>query len=103
MLKINIAGSHDFRRAFEEYLRKLAVSAGPALEFLRKGLQLTPADPELLFKAALVYNQFGDVPQALSWLEKAVSEGFSQTTVRDTPNFDHLRSDPRFQELLRPK
>jgi hypothetical protein len=28
VLKINIAGSHDFRRAFEEYLRKLAVSAG---------------------------------------------------------------------------
>jgi serine/threonine protein kinase/Flp pilus assembly protein TadD len=75
----------------------------PALESLRKGLQLTPADPELLFKAALVYNQFDDVPQALSWLEKALSVGFSQTTVRDTPNFDHLRSDPHFQELLRPK
>ena len=28
VLKVNIAGSHDFRRAFEEYLRKLAVSAG---------------------------------------------------------------------------
>jgi serine/threonine protein kinase/tetratricopeptide (TPR) repeat protein len=74
-----------------------------ALESLRKGLQLTPADPELLFRAALVYNQFGDVPEALSWLGKAMSEGFSQTTVRDTPNFDHLRSDPSFQELLRPK
>jgi hypothetical protein len=28
VLKINIAGSQDFRRAFEEYLRKLARSAG---------------------------------------------------------------------------
>ncbi len=73
----------------------------PALESLRKGLELTPADPEMLFKAALVYSQFGDVSRALTWLEKTLSVGFSRTTVRDTPDFDHVRTDPRFQELLR--
>ena len=57
----------------------------------------------MAFKAALIYTQFGDTPQALSWLEKALSEGYSPITVRDTPNFDHLRTDPRFQELLRAK
>jgi tetratricopeptide (TPR) repeat protein len=74
-----------------------------ALESLRKGLDLTPADPEMLFKAALLYNHFGDAPQALIWLGKALAKGFSPTTVRDTPDFDQLHADPQFQELLRPK
>lgn len=75
----------------------------PALKALRRGLQLAPQDPEMLFKAALVYNHFGDFTEALTWLEKAVSEGFSRTTVRDTPDFDPLRTDPHFQELLQAK
>jgi serine/threonine-protein kinase len=72
-----------------------------ALASLQEGLKLSPADPEMLFKAALVHNQFGNMPQTLNWLEKALSVGFSPTTVRDTPNFDHLHNDPRFQKLLR--
>jgi len=74
-----------------------------ALESLRKGLQLTPADPEMLFKAALVYNHFGDVPQTLIWLKRTLAQGFSPTTVRDTPDFDQLHANPQFQELLRLK
>jgi hypothetical protein len=74
-----------------------------ALESLRKGLELTPADPEMLFKAALLYNHFGDVPQSLIWLKKTLANGFSPTTVRDTPDFDQLHANPQFQELLRPK
>ncbi len=71
-----------------------------ALVSLQEGLRLAPADPELLFKAALVYNQFGDTSQVLTWLEKAISAGFSRSTVWDTRNFDHLREDLRFQKLL---
>ncbi len=74
-----------------------------ALDSLQKGLQISPADPGLAFKAALIYNHFGDTPEAFSWLEKALSEGFSAITVRDTPDFDYLHTDPRFQELFRAK
>jgi Flp pilus assembly protein TadD len=38
----------------------------PALKALRRGLQLAPQDPEMLFKAALVYNHFGDFTEALT-------------------------------------
>ena len=59
--------------------------------------------PDTPFKAALVYNQFGEANEALRWLEKAVAAGESSTIVGDTPNFDGLRSDLRFQKLLQPE
>jgi tetratricopeptide (TPR) repeat protein/predicted Ser/Thr protein kinase len=71
-----------------------------ALESLQGALRLTPDDPETRFKAALIYNHFGDVPETLSWLEKATAVGFSRTMIRDTPDFDGLRNNDRFQKLL---
>jgi len=74
-----------------------------ALEALQRALRLTPNDPEIRFKAALIYNHFGDLPETLSWLEKANSVGFSRTTIRDTPDFDDLRNDPGFKKLISEK
>jgi serine/threonine-protein kinase len=74
-----------------------------AMEYLQQGLQLEPGDPEMRFKAALVYNQFGQTKQALHWLEEAVAAGYSRTVIRDTPNFAAWRSNPNFEELLRTK
>jgi eukaryotic-like serine/threonine-protein kinase len=73
----------------------------PALDFLEQGLKLAPQDSEMRFKAALIYNQFGDTAQALAWLSKALAGGFSSTIVRDTPNFDILRSNARFEALFK--
>lgn len=75
----------------------------PALDYLQAGLKLTPQDSEMRFKAALVYNQFADTGRTLTWLKNALASGLSMAAVRDTPNFDSLRSDPRFQRLLEPK
>ncbi len=74
-----------------------------ALSTARQALSLAPNDSELLFNVALVYIRLGDRNQALAWLEKARAAGFSLTFLRDTPNFDSLRSNPRFQRLLEKK
>jgi len=51
---------------------------------------------------ALLLAGLGEKDQALSYLEKAYEDrDYLLTTLRDEPRFDPLRSDPRFQDLLR--
>ena len=75
----------------------------PALGALRRGLQIAPDDPFLLFNAGLVYTQLGQPDVAVEWLEKSVAAGYSPSRVRDSPDFEALRSKPQFQALLGPK
>jgi len=74
---------------------------GLALSYLKRAQEVDPKDPEIRFKAALIHNQFKETEQALEWLEKAAQAGYSITTIRDVPNFDHLWAYGRFQDLLR--
>jgi serine/threonine-protein kinase len=78
----------------------LAGEKESALTTIQQALTLAPGDPDLRFRATLVYNQLGQADRALSWLEKALAAGFSPTMVRDTPFLDNLHSSKRFQELL---
>jgi hypothetical protein len=53
---------------------------------------------------ARIYAALGDKDKAFAWLEKAyedrsMASGFG--TIKTNPAYDPLRSDPRFQDLLR--
>jgi eukaryotic-like serine/threonine-protein kinase len=74
-----------------------------ALQSLQQGLKYAPNDPELRFKAALVYNQLGDINSTVAWLEKALAVRYSPSRIRDTPNFAPLQTNPRFQKLVEAK
>lgn len=73
-----------------------------ALENLNRALKLNPQNPGLLFNAAITYQQLGETQQTLDALEKAVATGVSAAAIRDTPNFDGLRANPRYLRLARP-
>lgn len=47
------------------------------------------------------YIGMGNKEQAFIWLEKAYSQHANLTTLKVDPIYDPLRSDPRFQDLLR--
>jgi tetratricopeptide (TPR) repeat protein len=49
---------------------------------------------------ATVYAALGDSDQAMTWLEKGYEERFNPGVLL-RPGFDPLRSDPRFQTLVR--
>jgi TolB-like protein/DNA-binding winged helix-turn-helix (wHTH) protein/Flp pilus assembly protein TadD len=49
---------------------------------------------------AVIYASLGDRDQAMNWLEKGYEERFNPGVLL-RPGFDPLRSDPRFQDLVR--
>jgi TolB-like protein/Flp pilus assembly protein TadD len=52
-------------------------------------------------ETAGVYARLGDKDQALAWLEKAYDAHLHMEWLKVDPQWDNLRSDPRFQDLLR--
>jgi tetratricopeptide (TPR) repeat protein len=72
-----------------------------ALTAIEKAQKLSPEDPEVLFNAALVYNQLGDEHRAKLLLGKSLRAGYSPTEIRDTPSLDNLRSDSEFQKIIK--
>ena len=71
-----------------------------AITYEQRALELAPKDAEVSFRAALVYNHFGDTATTLSFLERAIAAGYPAAAIRDTPDFDPLRDNPRVQALL---
>jgi TolB-like protein/DNA-binding winged helix-turn-helix (wHTH) protein/Tfp pilus assembly protein PilF len=49
---------------------------------------------------AMIYASLGDTGQAMTWLDKGYEERFNPGVLL-RPGFDPLRSDPRFQSLVR--
>jgi TolB-like protein/DNA-binding winged helix-turn-helix (wHTH) protein/Flp pilus assembly protein TadD len=60
------------------------------------------ANPNYSYSAeiAMIYASLGDKDHAMTWLQKGFDERFNPGVLM-RPGFDPLRSDPRFQELLR--
>lgn len=61
-----------------------------------------PDDDAIGYNVACLYSQLGEVDAAIARLEKILTDGrFGQRVwVEQDPDFDPLRSDPRFQALL---
>jgi hypothetical protein len=53
------------------------------------------------YSIAIIYAGLNDKDQAFEWLDKAYEErSFSMTLLKAEAVLDHLRSDPRFKDLL---
>jgi hypothetical protein len=50
---------------------------------------------------AIDYADFGDEDKAFEWLERAYRDRAGLQWIKVDPGLDSLRSDPRFDDLLR--
>jgi TolB-like protein/DNA-binding winged helix-turn-helix (wHTH) protein/Flp pilus assembly protein TadD len=66
-----------------------------------RDLQLRPGEKSYAYSIAVAYLGIGDNEKAITWLQKSYTERTITTALRVDPTFDPLRSDPRFQQLLR--
>jgi tetratricopeptide (TPR) repeat protein len=55
---------------------------------------------DLLFGVADTFERLGERELALGWLGRALEAGLPPSTVERYPDFDALRADPRYQELV---
>jgi len=73
-----------------------------AQEVLKGLLERSKKEYVSPYEIAVIYAGLGDKDRAFEWLEKAYEERSSQLVYfRADPRIWSLRSDPRFQELLR--
>ena len=71
-----------------------------AFSYLERALTLAPADGEVLFRAAVVYNHFNQTDQTIAYLSKATKVGYSPAIIRDSPDFTGLQQNLQFKGLL---
>jgi TolB-like protein/DNA-binding winged helix-turn-helix (wHTH) protein/Tfp pilus assembly protein PilF len=89
--------------AFESKLAYVYAVAGRTDEAMKilKDLEGRPSRPASTHAhIALIYVGLGDRDQAMSWLNKAYEARFNPSILM-RPAFDPIRSDVRFQDLLR--
>ena len=73
-----------------------------AITSLLKHAELTTGAPVARFALASAYAGRGDREKALAELQKAFAAGYRDFAAIDaSPHFSSLRSDPRFQQLIR--
>ncbi len=71
-----------------------------ATDLLNRSLAINHTDKELMFNAALVYNQLHQTGPALEWLGKALQAGYAPSVVAKAAALDNLHSNPRYQQLM---
>jgi tetratricopeptide (TPR) repeat protein len=75
-------------------------NASQAVELLNRSLAINHTDKELMFNAALLYNQIHQTGPALEWLGKALAAGYAPSVVAKAAGLDNLHANPRYQQLM---
>jgi adenylate cyclase len=72
-----------------------------AIEWSKRSLEIHPDDVGALVNAACLHAKAGQKEAALEFLERVFAHGWGKRDwVEHDPDYDVLRDDPRFQQLL---
>lgn len=71
------------------------------LEWAERALVIDPDDTGVRYNVACLYALEGEKERALETLQRAIEVGFANVDwIKNDPDLDSLRDDPRFQALL---
>jgi adenylate cyclase len=71
------------------------------LEWAERALEIDADDAGVRYNVACLYALEGETARAMGALEEAVRAGFANVDwIKNDPDLDSLRADPRFQTLL---
>jgi len=72
-----------------------------AIEWAQRALELYPDDMSSLINGACLYAKAGHKEEAMELLQRAFGRGWGRRDwIEHDPDYDILRDDPRFQQLL---
>jgi tetratricopeptide (TPR) repeat protein len=100
LARLEVNPQDSFTLAFTADYYAMVDQEQKAREQIARAVEIAPTDADVLFRAAIVHNHFGDTDKTLQFLTKSVAAGYSKTVIRDTPDFDHLKDDQRFRAFL---
>ena len=99
---LKVSRDHPYYLGFLGYTYGLTGNRSEAERILKKLRELSPSRPGRAFGLAAVYTGLGDKDQAIHWLN--VSRDNRDVWImflKVDPQWESLRNDPRFAELLR--
>jgi tetratricopeptide (TPR) repeat protein len=70
-----------------------------ATQRFAEALKLAPTNPEVLYRGAAINAVGGNLNEALDFLDKAITAGFSKTRAADDDDLSSIRSQERFKAL----
>jgi tetratricopeptide (TPR) repeat protein len=71
-----------------------------AHEWLKRIIELEPADLEIQFRIGEAYEYLGERETALKWFEKILEKGISSVRFYNNLSFKDLVTDERFKTLM---
>ena len=86
------------RKTYALYLAKLG-QKDEAYRQARRAIEQAPSDGGVRFYAARVYAVTGDRNAAFAALKESVELGYSAREIQQEPDFNILKSDPRYQNI----
>ncbi|HEX6625505.1 MAG TPA: tetratricopeptide repeat protein, partial [Pyrinomonadaceae bacterium] len=95
-------GMDGVRPLLAQFLVKTGDVAAARGELTERVLDAAAADHDVAYWLATAYAMLGEADEAFEWLERAITLGNeNQPWFESDPNWEPLRDDPRFRELMR--
>jgi serine/threonine protein kinase/tetratricopeptide (TPR) repeat protein len=89
------------RPLLAQQLAKLGDTEAARAQLTERVRETAAADHDIAYWLATTYAMLGDRDDALEWLERAIDLGNeNRTWFESDPNWEGLREDPRFRELM---